>query len=148
MEKLRNVLHKYLNRETMSYLIFGVLTTVLNYAVFWVFLRIFGEEAALAANVVAFIAAVIFAYITNKLYVFESKSWKLSVLKKEISSFLSARLLTFALEELGLLVAANLLHLGRYAVFGVDGILLSKLFLNVLVVIGNYILSKWIIFKK
>ena len=148
MKKIVAGIGKYFNRETISYLIFGVLTTVLNYVVFWLFLRLLGDEAALLANVVAFIAAVAFAYVTNKLYVFESKSWKPEVVKKELVAFISARLLTFALEELGLFVAANLLHLGRYALFGVDGIMISKLALNVLVIIGNYILSKWIIFKK
>jgi len=148
MKKIVSWIGKYLNRETISYLIFGVLTTVLNYIVFWLFLRLLGDEAALLANVVAFIAAVAFAYVTNKLYVFESKSWKPEVVKKELVAFISARLLTFALEELGLFVAANLLHLGRYALFGVDGIMISKLLLNVLVIIGNYVLSKWIIFKK
>lgn len=148
MKKLFGLLRKYLNRETISYLIFGVLTTVINYLVFWFFLQILGDEAALVANVVAFIVAVAFAYVTNKLYVFESKSWSLRVIKKELASFVGARLLTFGLEELGLFVAVNLMHLGRYAIFGVDGIMLSKLALNVLVIIGNYVLSKWIIFRK
>ena len=147
MGKLLELLRKYLNRETVSYLIFGILTTVINYVVFWIFLRILGEESALVANVVAFVAAVAFAYVTNKLYVFGSKSWSPAVVKKELMSFLSARLLTFGVEELGLFISANLLYLGRYAIFGVDGIMISKLALNVLVIIGNYILSKWLIFK-
>lgn len=145
---MREKIGKYLNRETVSYLIFGVLTTVINYIVFWIFLRLLGDSAALVANVVAFIAAVAFAFVTNKLYVFESKSWKRDVVKRELASFIGARLLTFFLEEAGLFVAANLLHLGDHTIFGVDGIMISKLFLNVLVIIGNYILSKWIIFKK
>lgn len=136
------------NRETITYLIFGVLTTILNYIVFWVFLRLLGNEAALIANVIAFIAAVAFAYVTNKLYVFGSTSWKANVVKKELISFIGARLLTFGMEELGLLLAANVFHLGRFAVLGLDGILWSKMFLNVLVIIGNYVLSKWIVFKS
>ena len=141
-------MRKFLNKETISYLIFGVLTTVINYIFFWIFLRMMGDEAALIANVIAFIVAVAFAYVTNKLYVFESKSWNAAVVKKELASFVGARLLTFGVEELGLFVAVNLLHLGRYILFGLDCILWAKLFLNVLVIIGNYILSKLIIFKK
>ena len=148
MKRLTNLFRAWCNRETITYLIFGVLTTVLNYIVFWAFLRLLGNEAAIIANVVAFIAAVAFAYITNKLCVFGSKSWKADVVKKELISFVGARLLTFGVEELGLLLAANALRLGRFVVLGLDGILWSKLFLNVLVIIGNYILSKWIVFKS
>ena len=144
---MRNILKKTINRETVTYLIFGLLTTVINYAVFWLFLKILGGAAALIANVVAFVFATSFAYVTNKLFVFQSCSWKGAVIRKEILSFLSARVLSFLFEEAGLFVCANLLKLGRYTVWGIDGIMLSKIILSLVVVAINYVLSKFLIFK-
>ena len=107
----------------------------------------------MVANVIAFIFAVTFAYITNKLFVFESKSWDISVLRQEIPQFFGARLLSFLFEELGLLICDNMLGLGRYHLFSiwkisVDGVLLSKVILSVFVVIINYFFCKFLIFKK
>ena len=144
---MRNILKKTINRETVTYLIFGLLTTVINYAVFWLFLKILGDAAALIANVVAFVFATSFAYVTNKLFVFQSRSWKSTVVRKEILSFLSARVLSFLFEEVGLFVCANLLKLGRHTVWGIDGIMLSKIVLSLVVVAINYVLSKFLIFK-
>lgn len=142
------MIKKYLNKETITYLIFGVLTTVINYAVFWIFLKIFGEKTSLIANAVAFVFAVVFAYVTNKLFVFESKSWELSVLKKELPSFLSARILSFLFEQAGLFVFSNLLHFDEKEIFNINGIMIVKVVLSFIVVAINYLLSKFIIFKK
>ena len=143
--KIKALFVKYY--DILVYLVFGVMTTVVNYLIYLPCYNLLGLSSSVS-NVIAWAVAVAFAYVTNKPFVFKSRSWSPGVVKKELASFIGARLLTFALEELGLFVAANLLHLGRYAAFGVDGIMLSKLVLNVLVIIGNYILSKWIIFKK
>lgn len=143
--------------EAASYLFFGVLTTVINYGTFWIFHALLGDRYDLFSNLIAFVAAVTFAYITNKLYVFESRSWSFAVLRREIPSFLGARLVSFGFEEAGLFVASYLLHLGQYVytfrwngegLFEIDGVLISKLFLNVIVVIMNYFFSKFFIFKK
>jgi putative flippase GtrA len=139
---------KLLNKETVLYLIFGVLTTVVNYIAFALGIRALGESFALLSNTIAFIVAVAFAYITNKLFVFESKSWKGSVLVREIPSFIGARLVSFGLEQLGLFIFNDLLHISRYALLGINGLMIVKLGLNVIVVILNYIFSKLFIFKK
>ena len=90
-------------------------------------------------------AGVVFAFVTNKIWVFESKSWKPSVALKEFWLFVLARLITGVLEWFGvpLLVAAGL----NQPLFGVDGFV-AKLVVSVVVVILNYVFSKLIIFKN
>lgn len=147
LKELKGICKRIFNQEMVSYLFFGVLTTVVNYLVFWLLIRFFGDGAALWANVVAFAAAVTFAYITNKLFVFKSKSWEWKILKRELPSFLSARIISFLFEEAGLVVCVNWLHAGSWELFGIGGVMISKLVLSVVVVIVNYILSKFFIFK-
>lgn len=147
-------LKKLLNRETVSYLIFGVLTTVVNYVVFHlVYVTVLGGQYSVVANAVAFVAAVIFAFVVNKLFVFESKSWALAVLKKEIPPFVASRVASFGIEELGLLISEGLLHWNEVTVLtlgatSIDGVTLAKLALSVIVVILNYVFCKWFVFQK
>ena len=138
-----------LKRETLLYLIFGVLTTVISIATFTFFEHLFMAipYAGLIANVLSFILAASFAFITNKLYVFESKSLKRAVLMKEIPSFFGARLLTFGMEELGLVVTYAL-SWDTLSLLGIDGIVIAKVVLSVIGVILNYLFSKFFIFKK
>lgn len=145
---MKKLIQKLLNRETILYLVFGVLTTVLNVAVFWLMNRILGEELVLVNNAVAFVAAVIFAYVTNKLFVFESKSWSAKTLRVEIPAFVGARLVSFGLEELLLWISADVLKVGQYELLGIDGLIITKLLIQVLVVVLNYIFSKFFIFRK
>lgn len=149
---------KLLQYEIVSYLVFGVLTTVVNLIVYGIMGKIGGEgykESVLfrigsfdflyiyLANAVAWIVAVAFAYVTNKLFVFESRSWKAGVLVKEIISFIGARILSFLLfEELMFGVIAKLLENIKY------GDWIAKLITAVLVVIFNFVASKLVIFRK
>lgn len=139
---------KILNRETISYLIFGVLTTIINYVFFGLGILLFGEEYTLLINVVCFIVAVSFAYVTNKLFVFESKSWDRATLRKELPAFFSARIVSFLFEEAGLWICKDLLHAGRYSLLGFNGLLIAKIALSFLVVLLNYAFSKLFVFKK
>ena len=134
--------------EELSYLFFGVLTTVINYAVFFLFHILWPDRFVLLSNLIAFAAAVTFAFVTNKIYVFRSRDWSWPVLRREAGAFLAARVFSFGLEEAGLWAAAYILHAERYVLLGVDGILLSKLALNVVVVTANYFFSKYLIFTK
>lgn len=139
---------RFINRETLLYLLFGVLTTVVNYLVFWLGIRLVGEQYTLLINVVCFVVAASFAYVTNKLFVFESKSWRWTVLRKEVPAFFGARIFSFLLEEAGLWVSTVPLQAGRYTVLGVSGIMIAKIVLSVLVVVLNYVFSKLFIFRK
>ena len=145
---MKKLIRKLMNRETLLYLVFGVLTTVLNIAVFWLTNKAFGEELVLLNNAIAFAAAVIFAYVTNKLFVFESKSWSAKTLCREIPAFIGARLFSFGLEELLLWISKDVLNASQYVLFGIDGLMIAKLLIQVIVVILNYLFSKFFIFKK
>ena len=83
---------KLINRETISYLVFGILTTIVNYVVF----ELCGLLSIhyLIGTLIAWALAVIFAYITNKLFVFKSKSWKKEVVVKELTSFVTCRIVS------------------------------------------------------
>ena len=150
MDKLK----KIFNRETILYLFFGVMTTVVNYVVFWLCYEVLlGREGSLIANAVAFVAAVIFAFVVNKVFVFESKSWALAVVLKEIPPFVASRVASFGIEELGLFISESLLGWNEIVVLrwmgtAIDGVTLTKLALSVIVVIVNYVFCKWFVFKK
>lgn len=161
MDKLTKILAKLVNAETVTYVFFGVLTTIVNLICFKVFDLVLGDKLYLLSNAIAWVAAVVFAYVTNKLFVFESKSWSVSVLKKEIPSFLGARVLSFFIEEGGMFLFVDLLGFDRFGVsfsflkdsvatgsVAVGGKMLAKLIVAVVVVILNYFFSKLFIFKK
>ena len=150
MEKLK----KLLNRETVLYIIFGVATTVVNYVVFHLLYNVLWHQRnSLTANAAAFVAAVIFAFVVNKLFVFESRSWNADTLKREIPSFLAARIGSFGIEEAGLFLAEKVLKLGGVIAITVAGVALDwitivKIGLAFVVVALNYVFCKLIIFKK
>lgn len=148
MEKLK----KLLAGEVVKYLVFGVMTTVVNFIVYFAVTAVLGDDMYLVANVVAWVAAVAFAYVTNKLWVFESRSWKKDVLLKELGAFVSARIFSLGVEELGLFVAIDLMRFDGWALdvagFSIGGDMLAKLFMQFLVIVLNYIFSKLVIFKK
>ena len=150
MDKLK----KLLNRETILYIIFGVATTAVNYIVFHLLYNVLWDQSrSLIANAVAFVAAVIFAFVVNKLFVFESKSWSAATLKREIPSFLAARIGSFGIEEAGLFLAEKVLKLGGIVAITVAGVALDwitviKVLLAFVVVALNYVFCKLFIFKK
>ena len=145
-EKLMDLIRKLISKEVFSYLFFGVMTTVVNLIIFGICKD---RMNILIANAIAWVGAVVFAFITNKLFVFESKSWRPSVLLKEIPTFAGARLLTLGLEELGLFVMVEWLHLDEALTLPfVSGEMIIKLMIAVVVVILNYVFSKLIIFRK
>lgn len=138
--------------EFILYTVFGVGTTLVNFVVYWAMLKLMGDSMYLVANFFAWLASVIYAFITNKLYVFKStaKDWR--TVAKEALQFGGARAISLVFEEVGLLVllgAANLseytLHIGS---FSIDGTMLIKLILAVFVITSNYFFSKFIIFRK
>ncbi len=121
-----------LNREVMTYLVFGVLTTALNYAVYLGLRRFMPWTAA---NGIAWVVAVEFAFLTNRAIVFRSKGNYLG----EMIQFYLSRLATLGLEYATLFALIDWI--------GIDD-RISKLIANVFVVIGNYVLSKLIVFSR
>ena len=150
MDKLR----KLLNRETILYIIFGVATTAVNYVVFYLLYNVlWNQSRSLSANAAAFVAAVIFAFVVNKHFVFESKSWSPQTLRREIPSFLAARIGSFGIEEAGLFLAEKVLKLGGIVAITVAGVALDwitviKVLLAFVVVALNYVFCKLFIFRN
>ena len=150
MDKLK----KLLNRETILYIVFGVATTVVNYIVFHLLYNVLWyQRHSLAANAAAFVVAVIFAFVVNKLFVFESRSWDAATLKREIPSFLGARIGSFGIEEASLFLAEKVFKLGGIIAITLGGtafdwITVVKIALAFVVVALNYVFCKLFVFKK
>lgn len=124
--------------EVLSYLIFGVLTTVVNYLVYLPVYNILGLSAALS-NAIAWVVAVAFAYLTNKPFVFKSHDWSAKTVIPELTKFVGCRIASGAAETLILLVTVDFLHWNGN---------IWKLVTSVLVVVMNYIGSKLVVFRK
>lgn len=135
------------NRETLSYLFFGVLTTIVNTLAFELFYARLGFTSVIA-KCFAFCCAVVFAFFTNKIFVFRQRSWRPRVVGKEFSAFFLTRLGAFFLELLGLMLLDYGLHVGNYSILGIDGVSISQFALSLISVVLNYVFSKFWIFKK
>ncbi len=127
------------NKEIINYLIFGVLTTVVSFVVYFIFAKVFKIDEVIS-NVISWFFSVLFAFITNKLYVFESKETGKKTLLKEIISFYLARLFTGVVCDLGVFAL-------MVKTFKINDVL-SKLVTQVIVIILNYVLSKLFVFRK
>lgn len=126
-----------LAKEGVKYIIFGILTTIINIGIFGL-LKFLGVQYILN-NIIAFLVSVAFAFITNKLYVFNSKSLDKKLLLEEAVKFMASRVGTFLLETGIMLVLVELFKINEFT---------SKCTVAVIVFIGNYILSKFMVFRK
>ena len=142
MKKIKDLFVKY--KEVISYLFFGGLTTIVSWGSYALFAKLCGFSINIS-NILSWVCAVAFAYVTNKLFVFNSKEKSTIGLLKEVGLFLSARILSglFEIISVPLLVWIGL----NQTIFGIEG-MVSKVIVSVGVVILNYILSKLIVFKK
>ena len=136
MEKIRFLVEKYW--DILSYLFFGVLTTVVNYLVYLPCYNLLGISASLS-NVIAWVAAVAFAYLTNKPWVFKSHDWSRQTVIPELTKFVGCRVGSGALETGIIFLFVDVLCWNGNVM---------KLITSVLVVILNYIGSKLLVFRK
>ena len=132
MQKIKDLWKQY--QELINYLIFGVLTTLVNIVTFYLLTMISVDWQI--SNMIAWITSVLFAYITNKLFVFESKN---NNIVKELVSFISFRLLSLGIDMICMYLFIDILSIPS---------LISKIIVNVIVVILNYVFSKLFIFKE
>ena len=121
-------------KELFFYILFGILTTLVNIVVYLLFSKIFNVNY-IFSNIIAWFVSVLFAYVTNRIWVFESKSTKIF---KEISLFFAARLFSGILDTGLMYVFIDLMKFGDE---------FSKIIIQIIVVILNYVLSKFFIFK-
>lgn len=125
------------NREVLLYLVFGVLTTLVDWSISFLLYRT--PMNLHLANAIAWSAAVLFAYVTNRIWVFESPRRGLLPVTAELLGFASGRIATLLMQEAIFVLFCDLLGVSEY---------LIKIASAVLVVIGNYIISKLIVFRK
>lgn len=142
------MLKKIINRETIVYIVFGIGTTIINYGLFTIFLYTWGQEYVLWINIVAFLGATLFAYITNKKFVFLDNNWRFVYVIGKFVEFTISRLFSLAVEQIGLWGSMELLAMGNKLIFGIEGLIVCKIILSFVSVIINYFLSKFIIFRK
>ena len=136
MQKLRMLIRKHY--DILAYLFFGVLTTVVNYVVYLPCYNLLGLSAAVS-NALAWVAAVAFAYLTNKPFVFKSHDWSAKTVVPELTKFVGSRVASGALETAIIFVTVDLLQCNGN---------IMKLITSVLVVILNYVASKLLVFRK
>ena len=137
------------HREGVLYLLFGGLTTVVSIVSFAIFNAILGDDMYLISNLISWIIAVVFAFFTNKNFVFSSKANDRKTLLTEGGKFLSARVLSLGLEELILWVMLDAFGMSSLVVIGfITGEIIAKTVATVAVVIANYFISKFFVFKK
>lgn len=136
MEKIKKTWGRY--RELILYVFFGGCTTLINIVVYFICRQWF-SMAVVPADVAAWVLAVVFAYVTNKLFVFESKSWCPRLIIKEAAEFFTARVVSLGVDVVLLYVIVEVLGWWE---------LPMKIIANVVVIVINYIFSKWIIFRK
>lgn len=136
MEKRIRLVKKYWS--IISYLFFGVVTTVVNMVIYYICYHIWGINSDLA-TVIAWVIAVLTAFLTNKPFVFGSHDWSPKVLLPEAGSFFGCRLGSGVVELVLMHVTVEML--------GLPGMLM-KLLVNVIVVILNYVASKLLVFRK
>ena len=142
IEKIKSFYRAH--KEGILYLIFGGLTTLISIASFWAFSLIFGDKNYLLSNFLSWVLAVIFAFCTNKTLVFGSHKTDRATLLREGAEFLGARVFSLGLEEFGLWLMLDICGMS----FISYGDLFAKVIMSIIVILVNYFLSKFIIFKK
>ncbi len=135
MAKIREILQKH--RDIISYLFFGVLTTLVNYIVYFTLYNLI-KLSGIISNIISWVAAVIFAFLTNKPFVFQSKDWSSATVLSELTKFVGCRVGSGLLETVIIFVTVDILSWNGN---------LIKILTGILVVIINYFSSKKIVFK-
>lgn len=139
---MKKLYEKY--KELIHYVFFGGATTAVNWLVYALLVELLHADITLS-NAVAWVAAVLFAFITNKLFVFGSKSFAPAVVIREGLSFLGSRVLSGLIEIVG---PTALMAIGLdMPLFGIDGFA-AKLVVSIFVIAANYVLSKLLVFRK
>ena len=125
-------------KQVILYLFFGGVTTVQNILTYYIFAHLLGVNN-MVSTVIAWFFSVLIAYVTNKIYVFESKSTGRKHLVKEMFLFFYYRFLSGLIDLTIMFVFVNMLHFNDIVI---------KIISNVVVIIANFVFSKLLIFKK
>ena len=139
ISKINQLLKTY--KEVISYGVFGVLTTLVNLVTYFIFTTVIdlsslGRYSYLFATIIAWIVSVLFAFYTNKYYVFQSKT---NNIIKEMINFFGFRVVSLIIDVAVMFLMVDVLIIND---------LIAKVSANVIVIILNYFFSKWFVFKK
>lgn len=136
LAKICNIIRMY--KEPLAYVVFGILTTVVNIAVYYLMADVM-KIHYLLANIIAWICSVLFAFLTNKIWVFESRLWQGKIVLAEMGSFFLARAATGVMDMLLMWMLVDIAAVEE---------MIAKVAVNVLVIVLNYVASKQWIFRK
>jgi cell wall teichoic acid glycosylation protein gtcA len=142
-----SLIKKLANKETVLYLIFGVLATVLNIVLFYLFINIWKMSTGLG-NILDTIICILFQYFTNRIWVFESKNNGKEAIK-EFIQFILARGLTAIIDQIFVVVGVDF-FVAKYISYSQQGIFNVgiKVLSNIVVIVLNYIFSKLFVFNR
>ena len=135
---MKDTIFSFLKKESVKYIIIGGCTTAVNFIFFALFYN-FLEIGLNISNFIAISISIIFAFFANKLIVFSSKFESIKKTTEELIGFISGRLITMIIEITGVWLLVSVLTFNEY---------LSKLLIQIIVLILNYIISKFFVFKK
>jgi Predicted membrane protein len=137
IKKINQLIKKFCTREIIAYLVAGVLTTIVNIVTYHLCCDILRIENLLA-NAIAWVLSVLFAYVVNDKFVFIQEKMTPKEEFMKMTKFFGARLFSFFIDEGGMFLLVDLLKVNN---------LLSKIVMNVIVIVINYVLSKLFIFQ-
>lgn len=137
-KSITKIITKYIDSEAGRYIIVGGCTTLVNLIVYVMCYQIFGININIS-NTISVIVAILFAYVTNKIFVFQSRCTSKRELLDEFTKFIGARALTMIIEVGGVFVLYEWMHIHEFS---------SKILVQVIVLISNFIISKFFVFKK
>ena len=142
-----SLIKKLTNKETILYLLFGVLATVLNIVLFYLFVNVWKMSTGLG-NILDTIICVLFQYFTNRIWVFESKNNGKEAIK-EFIQFILARGLTAILDQIFVVVGVDFL-VAKYVSYSQQRVFSVgiKILSNIVVIVLNYVFSKLFVFNK
>ena len=137
-EKIKKIWKYLTSREMILYIVFGVLTTVLNLVIYFVMTEGMAQNESFS-YFIAWVVAVAFAFVTNKKFVFSSKTKRAKAVLYELATFVGGRLLTFAIGEVLITVFVSMLGQSN---------VLWKILTNIIEIVVNWLFSKMITFRK
>ena len=147
MEKVKEMIKKVCTKEVITYIIFGILTTIVNIVITYLLKAIWQVEGNLDSTI-GIICSILFAYITNKIWVFESKAKGMKENAIEFVKFILGRAFTMIIEIVGVFVLNDGIHLFYGMLTDNMAYLINKCMITVIVIILNFFISKFFAFKK
>lgn len=138
MEQIKKIIKKFFTKEVITYGVFGVLTTLVNLITFYIMDNILNIEENIS-NAIAIVISILFAYFTNRKWVFNSNAITAKEKLSEFGKFIIGRAFSMVVELVGFFLMFNILGIQEF---------ISKIVISVIIIIMNFFISKFFAFKK